>query len=195
MHLISCTGICWQTFNHRFWSRPLVMPWRLRVFQLVGRVLPSFMVNINKRSFPNNVRHVIGCFHGSFQSQCGLKIRWKAIWYLITVDHKFNARFVREGFYYDVFIFPYLFRAVDQDKNKFDWKISLFYFYWFFKIHKSRSNKFNTKGRELMINCSRKNNKCLYIGPYWDIQSLCLKLIIYLILHESKDMYLRYQYN
>lgn len=121
------------------------------------------MVNINKRSFPNNVPHVIGCFHGSFQSQCGLKIRWKAIWYLITVDHKFNARFVREGFYYDVFIFPYLFRAVDQDKNKFDWKISLFYFYWFFKIHKSRSKKSNTKGRELMINCSRKNNKCLHV--------------------------------
>lgn len=34
-----------------------------------------------------------------------------------------------------------------------------FYFYWFFKIYKSRSNKFNIKGRELMINCLRKNNK------------------------------------
>lgn len=137
MHLISCTGICWQTFNHRCWSRPLVMPWRLRVFQLVGRVLPSFMVNINKRSFPNNVRHVIGCFHGSFQSQCGLKIRWKAIWYLITVDHKFNARFVREGFYYDVFIFPYLFRAVDQDKTNLIERSPFFIFIGFSRFTKA----------------------------------------------------------
>lgn len=106
MHLISCTGICWQTFNHRCWSRPLVMPWRLRVFQLVGRVLPSFMVNINKRSFPNNVPRVIGCFHGSFQSQCGLKIRWKAIWYLITVDHKFNARLWGRVFIMMFLFFP-----------------------------------------------------------------------------------------
>lgn len=44
-----------------------------------------------------------------------------------------------------------------------------FIFIGFLRFIKVEVRIFNIKGRELMINCLRKNNKCLYIGSYWDI--------------------------
>lgn len=62
--------------------------------------------------------------------------------------------------------FPISLELSTKTKTNLIERSPFFIFIGFFKIHKSRSKKSNTKGRELMINCSRKNNKCLYIGPY-----------------------------